>query len=86
MIKASDLPKMEPPKLDVEAKIKEIEQDAIKGRLSLDGRFYELPYDIDGMKKIKNILETHGYEALTDLMGNRGGTPLIGLFVGIKKS
>lgn len=85
MIKASDIPKLTVPKLNVEALLKEIERDAINRRLEPDGKYYDTVLDVPAFKEVKRTLESHGYDVLSDLSGCRGGVPNVAILVSLKR-
>jgi hypothetical protein len=85
MIRPEEIPQLEAPKIDVEALIKQIEQDALDKKLDMDGRMYDLTDDYEGISKVKKILTEAGYEALASPTGYRNGTRQYTLLVAIKR-
>jgi hypothetical protein len=85
MIRPEEIPQLEAPKIDVEALIKQIEQDALDKKLDMDGRMYDLTDDCEGISKVKKILTEAGYEALASPTGYRNGTRQYTLLVAIKR-
>lgn len=85
MIKASDIKLAPPLKINIERLLKEIECDALNGKLVPDGHHYDLSYDPKGVEEVKKILDKHGFEGISDLTGYRDGWHQISLWVHVKR-
>lgn len=73
MINASEIPNRGTTKIDVDSFLKQVEKDALANKLTMDGKPYELTNDCEGIRKIKAILNEHGFSALSDVTGYKNG-------------